>query len=295
MLRATLALGQRLLAWVVLLLSGAYLLIYLYRWEWNRAIISGIFFIAAEVPLAASMILRRLQVLERSPSSPAAPAVLDRLRSTTPDRPQPFAWLSPRDGRLGVFVPVLLGAGVIISACAYVVERVAEATALPLVDRRLARRLSALAPPTGGLLAPGGVTAPDQPRRARWSEAVTTALALAAIGVLVWLGVQALIETAQARPDPADRPVRTTIELSIQDRGFAGTPVAAAEAFWVDCGSTVGFHPTTGQVVGLRDDRVLLVLEPGIGRLGIRRLTGCLSDLRLSLVRATVLDVESTY
>jgi hypothetical protein len=156
--------------------------------------------------------------------------------------------------------------------------------------------LSGLAPPTGGLLGPpGGVTSPAQPRQGRWSEAVTTALALAAIAVLVWLGVQALIETAQARPDPADRPARTTIELSIEDRGFAGTPVAAAEAFWVDCGSTVGFHPTTGKVVGLQGDRVLLVLEPGIGRLGTRRLTGCLSDLRLSLVRATVIDVESTY
>ena len=37
----------------------------------------------------------------------------------------------------------------------------------------------------------------------------------------------------------------------------------------------------------------LLILEPGIGRLGARRLTGCLSDLRVNLVRARVVDVNS--
>ena len=42
-------------------------------------------------------------------------------------------------------IPVLLGAGVILSAIAYVVERVAEATAIPLFDRRISTRLSALA------------------------------------------------------------------------------------------------------------------------------------------------------
>jgi hypothetical protein len=140
-MRRLLALGQRLLLGVVLVVSGAYLLIYLYRWEWNRAIISGIFFVAAEVALATAMILRRLRALEQRTASPQQPSppVLERLRSTPVDRPDPFAWLKTHDSRVGVFVPVLLGAGAILSAFAYVVERVGEATALPALDQRLAR------------------------------------------------------------------------------------------------------------------------------------------------------------
>ncbi len=49
-------------------------------------------------------------------------------------------------------MPVLLGAGVVLSAIAYVVERIAEATALPLLDRRLARRYESIALPANGLL-----------------------------------------------------------------------------------------------------------------------------------------------
>ena len=30
-------------------ISGTYLVVYLYRWEWNRAVISGVFFLAAEI------------------------------------------------------------------------------------------------------------------------------------------------------------------------------------------------------------------------------------------------------
>ena len=150
MTRQLVAGAQRLLAGVVLVLSGAYMIVYLYRWEWNRAIISGVFFVAAEVALATSMILRRLRALEgrEAPQlAEASPRVLERIRETPVDRPDPFAWLRPRSGRLGVFVPVLLGAGAILSALAYVVERFAEATALPSVDRRLASRMSVVASP----------------------------------------------------------------------------------------------------------------------------------------------------
>ena len=100
---------QRLLVLVVLGLSGAYLLIYLYRWEWNRAIISGLFFVAAEVALATSLVVRRLDALERAPAPrEATPSTLDRLRATPAERPNPFAWLTAagRQGP-GVFVGVL--------------------------------------------------------------------------------------------------------------------------------------------------------------------------------------------
>ena len=40
-----------LAAVVTLLASGAYVFVYLYRWEWNRAQVSAAIFVAAEVGL----------------------------------------------------------------------------------------------------------------------------------------------------------------------------------------------------------------------------------------------------
>jgi hypothetical protein len=298
-LRRLLLGAQRLLAGVVLALSGAYLLIYLYRWEWNRAIISGLFFVAAEVALAASMLLRRLQSLERhlSPTAGQPQAVLGRLRATPVDRPNPFGWLNPRDGRLGVFVPVLLGAGAILSAVAYVVERVAEATAVPVLDRHLATRLGTLAAPPEGLLgkpgpAPG--TGPQgQPPPRSSMTLVGYAVAVVALVLMGWLGLDALLDATQTRADPADRPARTTIELVVAQRDATEEAVEAAQALWVGCRSTLGSQATSARVAELEGDHVTLVLEPGIGRLTTRRLTGCLADLRVNHVIADVVSVET--
>ena len=52
-----------------------------------------------------------------------------------------------------MFVPVLLGAGVIVSGIAWVVERIARATAGKGMERGLALQLDAIAPPAEGLIA----------------------------------------------------------------------------------------------------------------------------------------------
>lgn len=298
MMRQLLAHAPRILAVVVLVLSGAYLMIYLYRWEWNRAIISGLFFVGAEVAVATAMIMRRLRGLENRASATGdepspSPVVLDRLRSTPLDRPDPFEWLKPEAGGTGVFVPVLLGAGVILSAFAYAVERIAEATAVPLMDRRIASRLSALSPPANGLSGPAPQVEVTR-ARPRLASVAGTVIAVAALAVLGSLGVGALLDATQSRPDPADRPAQTTIELAIAQRGVPKPTLDTAEALWVGCSSVLGSQTSTASFVGRGGDRVSLVLEPGVGELGVRRLTGCLSDLRMNRVRADVLGVEST-
>jgi hypothetical protein len=81
---------------------------------------------------------------------------------------------------------------------------------------------------------------------------------------------------------------------SIAQRGAAATS-ETAEALWVGCRPTLASRPPpTAKVVPLGGDRFQLVLEPGIGRLGAHRLTGCLSDVTLDYVRADVVDVENT-
>ena len=136
--------------------SGAYVFVYLYRWEWNRALISAAIFIAAEVGLLGMRMGERLGRLERQLAASERAAELRRLevlRASAPPAGDPFAWL--RVDRTNVFIPVLLGAGVVLSAVAWVVERFAQATAGRAVERGLARGLGALEPPAGGLLATG--------------------------------------------------------------------------------------------------------------------------------------------
>ena len=172
-------------------------------------------------------------------------------------------------------------------------ERVAEATALPTVERRLATRMAVLAPPAGGLQGDAPHASASPRRRRTPGMAVAASLAVAAIAVIGWLGVQTLLEATQNRPDPADRPIRTTIELSVAQRTSEDGVVAAADALWVGCRSTLGSLPVVADVVPRGGDEVALILEPGIGRLSVRRLTGCLSDLRVNLVKADVLAVDT--
>ena len=149
---------------VVMAASGWYVFVYLYRWEWNRAVVSGIIFLAAEAALLGALVLerlgrlgRRVDGLDRAPDE----RVLQRLHEHAPDPAKPFQWL---DGRqTNVFVPVLLGAGVVLSALAWVVDRIARLTAVPSMERGLARRLSTLQPPAGGLLGEPA-TDPFRPR-----------------------------------------------------------------------------------------------------------------------------------
>ena len=166
-------------------------------------------------------------------------------------QPRPFAWLTRASSRgPSVFVPVLLGAGAILSALAYVVERIAQATAVPALDHHLAHRLAAIAPPRGGLHGTSLAPPPDQPQRQRAAPHLHRCGRVAAIVVVTWLGVQALLDATQTRPDPADRPSRTTIEVIVAQRRADDGARQAAEAVWVGCRAQLGALPTDVQIVG---------------------------------------------
>lgn len=153
----------RTLLVATLLGSGGYVVLYLYRWEWNRALISGLFFLAAEGALLADGLAARLRRIEgqlgelRRPPT-AEPRQVERATAQLAvSRPAPadrFEWLRDSVGRSNVFVPFLMGAGVLLSALAWAVERLARLTAGPAMERRLARRLAPLlyVPPEGGLV-----------------------------------------------------------------------------------------------------------------------------------------------
>lgn len=134
--------------------SGAYVFVYLERWEWNRAQMSAAIFIAAEIGLVGWLLSDRLRRVERRVELALADAEqrrLDTIRATAPPPRVGFRWLVRHD-TTNVFIPVLLGAGALLSGVAWVVERVARATAGRAAERGLAQQLGALELPPGGLL-----------------------------------------------------------------------------------------------------------------------------------------------
>ena len=137
--------------------SGGYVFVYLYRWEWNRAQVSAAIFIAAEVGIVGWLLADRMRRLEHRLDLAAVDAHQHRLhviRETAPPPRVGFAWLAKPDG-MNVFIPVLLGAGALMSGVAWAVERLARATAGRSAERGLAGRLAPLDLPSGGLLKGG--------------------------------------------------------------------------------------------------------------------------------------------
>jgi hypothetical protein len=140
-----------LVAFATLAASGTYLFVYLYRWEWNRALISGVIFLAAEIAVIGWILNGKLTDLSHRVDDARTRRIAGHLDTARSEPSTVFDWLRP-DDRLGVFVPILMGAGLVLSGIAWLVERLAKATAGRADDRRLAANLSRLAPPEGGFL-----------------------------------------------------------------------------------------------------------------------------------------------
>ena len=139
------------LAGVGTLAAGlVYMVVSLNRWEWNRAVFFGLIVVIAEVALATGLVLRKLGELQRARQ--VDPTVLAVLRDARPASPDRFAWLKEASTRTNVFITFLVGGGVLLSALAWVVDRVASRTSTPQGEERLAAELAPISYPRGGLL-----------------------------------------------------------------------------------------------------------------------------------------------
>ena len=267
------------------LASGAYVFLYLYRWEWNRALIAGVVFIAAEMALFGIAILdrlrkfdRRLDTIERLDNE----RVLSRIKEAAPQDRRHFAWLTDVDGP-GVFVPVLMGAGIVISALAWGIEKLARRTGGPVLERRLADRLSPIALPERSDQAAG-------PKFSRRKPVVRVAQQLLLAAVLV-AGVLALAGATQNRPDEIRDGTSSIVSLDVFTSSGAGT-ASAAERLWQSCAGTVPSRAERDAIEVSSGTAVSLRLSPALGINGERRLRGCLEDATLDKVQAAVRRVE---
>ncbi len=144
---------MKIIAWLAgigTLVGGAvYMIVSLNRWEWNRALFFGLIVVIAEIGLATALILRRLPPRG---SAIVDPQVAEILRNARPSSPNRFAWLREATRQSNVFITFLVGGGVILSAVAWVVDRIASSSSSAIDDRNLAERIGSISYPRGGLL-----------------------------------------------------------------------------------------------------------------------------------------------
>ena len=149
---------MKLIAWLAGVASavtaGAYMVVSLNRWEWDRALFFGLILLMAEVGLATGLVLRRLdrigaQVERSGPIDPQVASIVQETRPTAPDR---FAWLRESSQRTNVFITFLVGGGVALSGVAWLVDRVASRTSTPKGEERLIGLLAPISYPAAGLL-----------------------------------------------------------------------------------------------------------------------------------------------
>jgi len=277
--------------------SGLYLFVYLYRWEWHRAVVAGVMFLIAEVALMGSVILDRLRAMEERLAAKVGVArtegekpvdatadIMARLEQSAPEPKVSFDWLS-RPDELSVFVPVLLGAGVVLSGVAWIVERVARLTASPALERGLALQLAPFALPERALW---GAPEVAPPRR----RSIAPHLAAAAFALILGsVGVDQLSDLTQDRPDPVLPYKESSILISASARGPARTPLQTTQALWGACTSQLGSGYEALSMTEVGGGSVEVMVRPRIGKYAERRLRGCLADGAVDKVGAHVQSI----
>jgi hypothetical protein len=289
----------QLLTLVVTTISGAYLLIYLYRWEWNRAVISGIFALIALLVFEMAVVFGALRSigerldridgsLERAASTQEVARTISKNNSV--NGAQHFEWLRETGDRFSVFVPLLIGTGAVLSGVAYVVERIAGLFASATLDRKTARLLAVDLPLGEGIVR--GRPAPNQHKSAPPVARILAWLISVSIVTLIAVaGINMLADASESRPESIDAQQLTVIEVSIDQKRTQRPDAAVAEALWTACRNTL---PPEAQLTDTVQSPggVRLVIDRGLGELRRRRLFGCIEDATLELVSASVTSYE---
>jgi hypothetical protein len=284
--------------------AGTYLVVYLYRWQWQRAILCGILLLVVEVMLLGIVLLARLTRIEERVKESAAGQreltarqedVLARLRQASVEREGArFRWLEDTGDRTYVFVPVLMVTGVLLSGLAWVVQRIATATGRP-AERRLAGRLAVLAAP-----GPGAVgELEDRPalgRRPKGRVARVAVVGVVGAALLAAL-VVGLADLTQTREQSASGSEATSVLVQVDVRGSdmtAERQALAAQQVWERCRDSTSVplhHATLGS---LGDGMFAGVVRPALAEHDRMRLRGCLEDAALDRAHLTVMGMGDT-
>jgi hypothetical protein len=282
--------------------SGAYMIIYLFRWQWNRALIAAIFFVAAEVALVAQLLLDRLRHLERTIETAPQPgwmtsgphqgelaAVRDRLRATSPSPARHFAWLRDSATQHNVFLPVLLGAGALASAVAWFIETIARRVAQPVAERPAVAGLARLTFPTHGLLGDQDPPPPPPRRGRRWLVVFGALVVVVAMGATI----DVVADATQTRPDELSEGIVTVVDVRLVGaRALSDIEPHAEDLYWICASDTFPGRLPEPLVVPLTDNTVRYLIHAHLGEHGAVRFRGCVDDTVLEEVQAKVIRFE---
>ncbi|MFF4354132.1 hypothetical protein [Streptomyces sp. NPDC001530] len=275
--------------------AGAYVVIYLYRWQWQRAILCGVLLLVVEVMLLGIVLLGRLSRIEERmrESDRRQQDVLARLRQERQPAGDRFRWLEDPSSRSYVFVPVLMVTGVLLSGLAWLVQRIASATARPSAERRLAGRLAILAAPD-----PAGTADLDDlpPVGARRDRGRTTRLAAVGVvgAVLLTALVGGLAELTQTREEHENDDEATSVLVQIDMRGKGMTDqrqTLAAHQLWERCRDSTSVPLNRATLGSLGDGLFAGVVRPALTDHDRMRLTGCLEDTSVDRAHLTVVGI----
>ena len=270
--------------------AAIYFFVYLYRWELHRALVAGVLFVAGEIAVATTLVLRKLEML-RAPArvsidvpSPTEERPEAPPRTDDHDRAQRhFRWLGM--DRMNVFIPVLIGANIIVSGIAWLVEHLARSA--PAKGRSVERDLASLALPVGGFVdvASSGIVPINDTTASSIFSRLLRPVAFCVIAALVVVFVL-LALSGRSRPDADTTGFRSNVMISLDTRNGLDRDLAARSLF-------EACHPMVEnqRLVELRrveTGRYLIVLEPALGEQARRRLLGCLDDGVLERVHAGV-------
>jgi hypothetical protein len=285
--------------------AGTYLVVYLYRWQWQRAILCGILLLVVEVMLLGIVLLARLtRIEERVKESDAGQReltarqedVLVRLRQGSVEREGArFRWLDETADRTYVFVPVLMVTGVLLSGLAWVVQRIASATGRP-AERRLAGRLAVLAAPEPGAVVGELEDRPALARRTKGRAARVAVVGVVGAALLTAL-VVGLADLTQTREQSASGSEATSVLVQVDVRGADMTverQALAAQQVWERCRDSTSVPLNHATLGSLGDGMFAGVVRPALAEHDRMRLRGCLEDAALDRAHLTVMGMGDT-
>lgn len=284
--------------------AAVYLVIYLYRWEWQRAVICGVLLLAVEGFLVCVLLLGRMGRLERriADADTRVEEVRRRLEhSREQSAGHPFRWLGGDGGGSGgidgagrtyVFVPILMVTGAALSGIAWVIQRIAAVTVRPGAERRLAGRLAPLAAPAGGIRS-GSYQAADRPAvpPARPLRALLAGVGSVAAVALLVFGVSALADATETREEARPSAAATTVVFEVEVHGTSSdtSRELAARDLWEQCRRATSTENPGAGLSRLTPGVYAGVIRPALSNHDVMRLRGCLSDAVANRATAKVL------
>jgi hypothetical protein len=261
----------RLVLLIVLVGSALYVAVSMYRWEWQRATFAAIVCLGTLMIVLVLVLLRRLDRLEQRVEQTAGAAEAGAGGpATVPTRPgKDFTWLAPVDSTF-VFVPLLLGFGVVVSLAAVALERM-----------------------VGFLVGAAARTTPNSPRSrpARGRTAL-----LAAGGFVVTLVLAGLLAPTVADlvydPEPPQAGYRT-IDVDVRGRRVLIDPETATASLAVYCRVQTSAPIEIIDVSKTRlPNRVRITVQPRLDSEAQQRYEGCLGDLLMDRHLTRVVAVQ---